>query len=363
MIARYVASLAATVVLTTLFCSTLRFATRSQVLSGKAVEESWKLFFTIDADSSHMYEIDGRLKKSLEEGITFVAEGPVRVDSSSFVITPQEITWTENRTRKTAPGAVLAVQVKWETPADSPDGAHGFIYASLPILPGSFSIHSGDFSWDNKRLVLREVTTNRSSSSLFFARFGFALAAGLPLGIVLHSIGWGFLLSREKKSRIAALPPQGSQIPRTFYPNPIAEWSTWTFVLAIAGVLGCLLVFLSGDFLSSSMIWFIYIALAVGAVIALICTYFTGRSLMTVRIDADSISYARGRGDLQWVMARWADVLQATQKSRTYRGTRREWVEIEFRDKKKKLKLSENIMGYPALRDFIFSLFAQRSSA
>ena len=53
MIPKYLATLALTVFFVTFAASLPQFATRSQVLAGKAVDETLQLEFTIDADSSH----------------------------------------------------------------------------------------------------------------------------------------------------------------------------------------------------------------------------------------------------------------------------------------------------------------------
>ena len=292
----------------------------------------------------------------------------MQIASASVNVTPKDVSWTENRKTITSTGAGLAAKVKWETATNSADGAHGNIYIRFPDLQKltrNVNFHFGGYQKDSHgRWLLRQVTTYRNSLALSFARFFFALGVGFPLAIVLQSIFWAFQLAREKKSRIAAFPAQGSQMSRNYYPDPIAEWITWTVWFGMFGGAGLVAGLSAYDgFPSSTTIWLIYGILAAGFVIAAICAYFTGAYLLTVRVDADSISYARGRGDLQWFTARWGDVLQATQKSRTYRGTRREWVELEFKDMRKKLKLRESIVGYPALRDFIFSLFTQRSNA
>jgi hypothetical protein len=51
--------------------------------------------------------------------------------------------------------------------------------------------------------------------------------------------------------------------------------------------------------------------------------------------------------------ASWSDIRQFTQKSRTYRGNTTYWVEVEFNDGRKKLKISQSIERYPALRDLL----------
>jgi hypothetical protein len=78
---------------------------------------------------------------------------------------------------------------------------------------------------------------------------------------------------------------------------------------------------------------------------------------MTVRVEANGISYARGRDDLQWITVAWGEILLLTEKSRTYRGTVRRWIELQFRDNRKKLKLPQDIEGYATLRDMLFRVF------
>jgi hypothetical protein len=365
MIPKYLATLVVIVFLVSAAASRLQFATRSQVLSGQAVDETWQLEFTLDADSSHTYEITPRLQRILEDGITFVTEGPVHVTSSSVAVTPKDVSWTEGRTHITSTGAALVAHVNWDTPTDSPNGVRGRVYIRFPEIEGlkgnGVTFHSGGYQKDDQgRYVLREVTTYRSSFALSFARFAFALSAGLPFGIVLHSIFWAFVLKNEKKSRLAALPPQGSDLPRTFYPNPIVEWSLWTLLFGIGGFVASMMAgFAVNDgFMSSSSVWVICIILGIMAAVALVSSYFTGRAVLTVRVEPNGISWARGRGELQWLTAAWGEILTLAEKSRTYRGNTRYWLELEFRDmSRKKLKLAQDIEGYPALRALLFQIF------
>jgi hypothetical protein len=364
MLAKYVATLAVAVFLATFAASSLQFATRSQVLGGKAVDEIFRFEFTIDADSSHTYQINPSIKKFLEDNISFYTEGPAHVASATVEVTPKDVSWTENRTTITSTGAGISAPVKWDTPADSANGAHGQIFLNVPEIPGlegkTPNFHSGGYQKDDKgRYVVREVNTYKSSLLLTFARFAFALSAGIPFGILLHSIFWIFVLKNEKRSRLAALPPQGSELPRTFYPNPIAEWSIWTLLFGIGGFVASMMASFAvyDGFMSSSFTWVAFIILAIMGTIALLAAYFTGRSAMTVRVEANGLSYARGRGDLQWITFAWGEILLLTEKSRTYRGTTRRWLELEFRDNRKKLKLAQDIEGYAALREILFRVF------
>ncbi|HMD38222.1 MAG TPA: hypothetical protein VKH15_03010 [Candidatus Acidoferrum sp.] len=370
MIPKYLATLAVAVVFVTLGASSLQFAARSQVLAGKPVDDTFELEFVFDADSTHTYVISPKLKAELEQGITFVTEGPVHVVSSSVEITPKDIHWTEDRTNYTSPGAGLVALVKWDTPASSANGTHGFIYIHFPDIPAVGSkaptYHSGGFQKDDQgRYVLREINTYQNAVLVSLARFSIALAVGLPVGILLHSICWAFVLRSEKRARLAALAlqGQGSQLPRTFYPNPIAEWTIWTILFGIfafpAGMIS--VISASENFMSASMIWVVYVILGVATVIGLIAAYFTGRSVVTVRVDSNSLSYARGRGDLQWLTVGWSEILKLTEMSRTYRGSTRYWLQLQFRDNRKKLKLGQDIQGYPALKELLFSVFKTSS--
>jgi hypothetical protein len=370
MIPRYLTTLALGVFLVTFAASSLQFATRSQVLAGKAVDETFQIEFTIDADSSHTYKISPRIKQFLEEHISFYAEGPARVVSAKVEITPKDVSWTQSRTTITSTGAAMAARLQWDTPADSAIGAHGYIYLKFPEIPGlerkAPTFHSGRYQKDGKgRYVIREVTTYRDAFQLSFARLVFALAAGVPFGVLLHTIFWAFVLKGEKRSRVAEFPPQGSGLPRTFYPDPIAEWTLWLIVFGIGAFTASLMASFSvyDGFMSSTFIWVIYSIMAIAIAIAIPAAYFTGKSLLTVRIDTHGISYARGRGDLEWLDDAWSDILQLREKSRTYRGSTSYWIELEFKDQRKKLKISQSLEGYPALRDILMSVFTAKKES
>ena len=180
--------------------------------------------------------------------------------------------------------------------------------------------------------------------------------------MLLHTIIWAFVLKGEKRSRLAEFPPQGSGLPRTFYPDPIAEWIVWLLVFGIGAFIASMMASFTvyDGFLSSTFIWIIYIMMAIAVAIALPAAYFTGKSLLTVRVDTQGISYARGRGDLQWLNAAWSDIRLFSQKSRTYRGSTSYWLELEFKDQRKKLKFTQSVEGYPALRDIMMSVFTPK---
>lgn len=357
---KYLTTLIITVVLVTIAAASGKFVTLSQVLSGNAVDETLPFEFTIDADSSHTYTIDPDTAQFLEGHIALHTDGPPRILAATVDVKPKNVSWTENRTKITAPGAALTVQLRWDTPSTSANGSHGSIYLDFPVVPGfegkNITFRSGGYQKDSTgRYVIRQVTTYQNASTLSLARFVFALAAGLPFGILLHSIGWAFVLRGEKRSRISAFAPQGAGLPRTFYPNPVAEWTLWLIVVGMGAFSASMMAFFSiqDGFMSSTMMMLPYGSLAFAVLLGVLFVYVTRNSLLTVCVQPGGIAYARLAGDLRWQLAAWSDIRQLSQKSRTYRGNKTYWIEIEFNDNRKKLKIGQSIVDYPALRDLL----------
>ena len=361
MIAKYVSTLAVTVAVLTLVAASLKFATNSQVLSGNAVNESLKWEFTVDD------EIDANLAQFLQTHMGFTTEGPPHIVSASFQVTPKQVSWTENHQKFTAPGAAMSVQLEWNTPSDSANGSRGSIYFNFPEIPGheepTFIIRSGPYQVDSAgRYEIRQVTTYRSAFLVALARFEFALAAGLPIGILLHTLCWALVLRGEKRKRVSALLPQGAGLPRTFYPDPIAEWVFSLLALGLGAFMGSVVACLSvaNGFMSSLLEYIVYIPLAIATASALLVAYFARKRVLTVRVEPDGIAYARGRENLQWTSATWSNTVGVTQKSRTYRGKTTYWIEIEFNDNRRKLKIPQSITDYAGLRDLLASKTAGR---
>jgi hypothetical protein len=368
MIPKYLATLVATVIIATLVASSLKFATSSQVLSGKALSENLKYEFTIAADKPNTYYvINADMAQFLQTHTEFTTQGPPHVVSANIQVTPKQVSWSEDRNTITAPGAAMNVQLEWNTPPDAANGAPGSIYLSFPQIPGlegkTVTLRSGPFQVDSAgRTAIRQVTTYRSAAMVAIGRFVFALAAGLPFGILLHSLCWAFAVWRERRTRLAALQPQSAGLPRTFYPNPIAEWVGWLFALGMGGFMGSMVAGFSvaDGFMSSSLVHVVYIELAIATAIALLVIYIIGKRVLTVRVEADGISYARGRENMQWTSAVWSQMNGITQKSKTYRGNRTYWIEIKFSDGRKKLKIGQSITDYAGLRDLLLSTSAGR---
>ena len=88
------------------------------------------------------------------------------------------------------------------------------------------------------------------------------------------------------------------------------------------------------------------IPLAIATAGAPLVAYFTGKRVLTVRVEPEGISYARGRENLQWTSATWSNVAGADAKIRTYRGRTSYWIEIEFNDNRGKLKIPQSITDY-----------------
>jgi len=365
MISKYFVTLVATVALVTLVASSLKFATSSQVLSGTALRESLKFEFTIAAGGDQYYKINADMAQFLQTHVGFPTQGPPHVVTANVQVTPKQVSWTENRTTYTAPGAAMNVQLDWNTASNSANGSRGSIFLNFPQIPGlegkTVTLRSGPYQVDSAgRIAIRQVTTYQTASMVALARFVFALAAGLPFGILLHTLCWALVVRGERRRRSSALQLQGAGLPRTFYPNPIVEWVVWLLVLGIGAFTQSMMAGFSvaDGFMSSLTVHFVYIALAIAAAIALLIAYFVGKRVLTVRVEPEGISYARGRDNPQWVSATWSNIIGVTQKSKTYRGNTTYWIEIQFNDNRRKLKIPQSMVDYAALRDLLASLTA-----
>jgi hypothetical protein len=219
----------------------------------------------------------------------------------------------------------MVAHVTWKTPADAPNAASGSIHIEFPKIPGlEGSIpdlrNGGSPKTGTGQWVFREITVYRSAASLALGRLAIALAAGLP------------------------------------FPSRITEWNGWDMTLLIVGFVGCILagISVSQGFMSSIIRRVIIISQLGGLLVGLIVVWAaTQAAVVTVQIDAETLSYPRGRGDPKWVTAvtaRWVDLRSAKIKSKTYRSTRTEWLEVEFPDGKKRIirdaKAREAVLGF-----------------
>jgi hypothetical protein len=360
MLPKYLVTLAATVVAATLVVASFQFVASSRVLSGNTLSESLNFEFTIGQYDA----IDADLAQFLQTHVSFTAQGPPHLVAAKVQVTPRQVSW-ESRPPDpfntiTAPGAAMNVQLDWNTPAGSANGASGSIDLNFPQIPGlegkEIVIRSGPHQPDGAQsYVIRRVTTYQSAWMVALARFVYALAAGLPFGILLHTILLGVrLMSAQKRARLAALPTQGTGLPRTFYPDPVAEWAVWLPVLFAGAVWGsaAAAICVVDGFMNS---W-PYIALAITTAIALLAAWFTGKRVLTVRVESEGIAYARGRGNPQWTSTTWDQILGIMPKSVTNRGNQRSWIEIVFDDDRKNLKIPQSITDYAALRDLLASV-------
>jgi hypothetical protein len=249
----------------------------------------------------------------------------------------------------------MTVELQWDTPRDARDGSDGRIYLDFPEilgLEGSYVVlRSGSYWTDSSGgYVIREETAYTHPLRLGLARTLLALSLGLPLGMLLHACGFILVLQRERTARIATLPAEGSELPRTFYPDPVAEWQAGLITLGVAACLSVLITFSSDGFVSQTSVELSYLLAASGAVVASLVARYTGARVLTFRVEQDGISFARGRAQLQWTNVPWSDVTLCEEK--TVKG--KNWIEIAFKHQWRKLKIREtSIVGYPILRDVL----------
>jgi hypothetical protein len=366
MFSRYLGTLLLVLVVVCGVLSQLPFATRSQVRTGQPVTETWTNEFTLGSPSGKYYVIDDALKRVLEQSITFAGAGPVQVTSADVQITPKDVSWEENKTKYTATGAGMVAHVTWQIPDSAKDGERGDVHVEFPKIPGAPSyttdFHHGAYQkTGDGRWLFREASGYHGSLSLVLARMLYSFSVALPVAILLQGIPWSIYLWRVKKARVAELqpPPGAPPLPRTFYPNPIAEWFGWMMTMFIFGFVGSMFAafVLFDNYLSSSFDGFIIVIDILGLAVGLFVVWMARRSVVTVRVDPGEVSVAKGRGEPRWQTASWSQLRCADVKSRTYKGQTSYWVELVFPDGKKR-KVPQSIIGFDALRDLVLERYA-----
>lgn len=364
MLRRYFISLLVVTVVMSAIASTFSFVTRSQVQGGTIVEETWTNDFTLRKTGNIYYPVDSDIKADLEKGVSFVGSGAIRVLSAKVEVSAKQVTWTSNKTTYTAPGGALVSHVRWEAPVDAADGASGTIHVEFPKLSGvpsyDLDFQSGSYQKTGDQWVFREVTVHQGAVSLALGRLVFGTCLGLPVAFLVHSGWWLFCLRREKRIRLAALAPTGSEtLPRTFHPDPVAEWNVWCILMLIFGGVGTLFtgIGISGGFVSSVIARVILGIVGFGVLVGILVVLFVRRSVFSLKIDADSLSVAQGRGEPKWITASWGDLKGAACKSRTYKGNRTEWVEVIFPDGKKRKFYENYLPEYAVVRTVVLALY------
>ncbi len=364
MLRRYFISLLIVTVIMSAIASMFSFVTRSQVRGGTTVEEMWTNDFTLRGIGRQYYRVDSDIIEDLEKGVSFASSGAIRMLSTKVEVSSKQVTWTSNKTKYTAPGGTLVSHVRWEALADAADGAAGTIHVEFPKIRGvpgyDVEFHSGSYQKEGDEWIFREVTVHQGAISLALGRLVFGLCLGLPVAFLVHSGWWLFCLRREKRSLLAALAPTGSEtLPRTFHPDPVAEWNVWCIMMLIFGGIGTLIsgIGISGGFVSSVIAWVILIIVGFGVLIGLLVAWLVRRSVVLLRIDADSLSVAQGRGEPKWITASWGDLKGAVCKSRTYKGNRTEWVEVIFPDGKKRKFYENYLPEYSVVRAVVLALY------
>ena len=342
MIVKYLCSFLVVLVAVSAVCSTLSVITRTCLPAGATMEEVWTSDFTLapqGGEAGKYYFVDGRFAQALQQGITFVGSGPIHILSSTVEVKPKVVTWKDDRKIYSASGGEMVAQVKWEMMAAAADGARGDIHVEFPALGLSpagvpaFQSHA----FQNKgegRWTTREATAYQTPWALHLGRFLSALGISVPMAILLHSIGWAFVLKKEKRIRLEklALPPPGT-LPRIYYPNPIAEWIIWTFLVSAFAAIGTLFagMAISNGYLSLDIRWAILVLQGIGVVVGLIVAISVWVGVVTVRVDTDTISCAKGRSaQPHWETARWDEMKRVQRKARRIQGRTHHWVEVQF---------------------------------
>jgi hypothetical protein len=172
------------------------------------------------------------------------------------------------------------------------------------------------------------------------------------LSILLHAALWYLLVLRpERAVRIAALPAQGSSMPRTFHPDPIVEWRAGLITVSVVAVITTTVVLGWAGLMSDSRADWALTWVAAGVLVAALVARRARARVLTLRVDRHCISYARGRDEpLQWFDIQRADIVLC--KEGSYRGKR--WIVLRCKDRRRNIKIAAAaIVDYPTLRDVL----------
>jgi hypothetical protein len=187
-----------------------------------------------------------------------------------------------------------------------------------------------------------------------------ALPAGLVACLLVHSLAFLLLLRREAERRAAALPARGPELPRTFHPSPLAEWTAGVGVIFHVGWMLALFQVFTNNFGFRgvpSLSYMIVIVSALSVVAAPFAARRAGRNVLSLRVEQDGFSFARGRGQLQWTHVSWSDVT-VREKERDDEGSKKRWMEITFKSGLPGLtihphSLADDQWDYHRLRDML----------
>jgi len=341
--------------------SWLPFAAHCHVLAGATVDEEFAGDCRAYVVPDQFPAVQPKLVPVLQEGVTFVGTGAVKVVSSKLEIPDPNFTRSDRGGYYGTPGVA---RVQWTVPPETPAGSRGWIEVKVAPMErehgflGSFD--SKHTQVRNGKRVFREIVVHRGYLSLIGGRLLYG-AIGLPVALLLHTIWWMRQLRKERPALLAPLlPPDPPKLPCTFHPNPLAEWDGYNLVLVIFSGLG---VFMLGlvlwmGFISGIFVGVVLVTLSVGLFFALLMVWWMRRVVVTLKVDADSVAYARGRGPLQWITARWAEMVSVRQRTMTHKGVTHEWIEMVFPGHVKRPIYTKTILHYALVRDTVLALSA-----
>lgn len=347
--------------------STLAFITLSRVRAGQRVEEAWTLGFVVDPPTGSPRPLDARTTSELARSISFKSSGSIEILSAPIAITRARVSWTLGRTTYTAPGGRLASRVTWRARPDATDGQPGEIDVDVPPsaavkAPYRVNFHTGSYEMtDDGRYVVRQIKAYPTQNRVIVGRCLASLIPAFPIALLLHAIVWPWRLKRAKRAWTAKVtPPDPRALPRTFYPNPISPWVSWTFFAFVAGIIGSIItaygiIHREADPMLDHMILVLEsITLSIGLLFA----WLTARSAPTVHVDRRTIACARGLVRPRCITARWGELRSASPSSKHYRGNTVEWLEITFPDGQR-CKVPSDLIDYETLKDMVVKYYGR----
>jgi hypothetical protein len=351
---RYLLSLLALLVASTLATQFFPFVTHSHVLAGVLVEETFSGQAVAFVSEEKFLGVQARLPSILQENTSFAGTGAVQIITGKLELPNPAFT----RNRKASNYATPALaHVQWMA---RPEGTKGTVETHSGPIESTYGFPAWFEGPRGGPGSLRQVTVHGSNTALAGGRLLFGLAVVLPIVFTLHTPWWMFFLRREKRTRLPALlPPDPPTLPITFHPSPVHEWQGYTFLLLVFSIINLFVLFVVRHGIEIGAMPPTLGVQIVGLLLSLGIFWMLRRGVVTLKLDEQSLSYARGRRPLQWTTNHWADLRAIQVRTVMHKGIKHEWLEIEFAKGQKYPIYHKTILNYPLVRDTLLAMFAK----
>jgi hypothetical protein len=297
---------------------------RKNKLAGAVVEDVYMASILLHkpGTSSYYNSFNTQGLRALKESIRFEGGGALRVLSSELELRATMVQWKAQEpnglrdANYSAPGVEMVARVKWQVSPTAADGEAGDIHLAFskavsnaacePLVHGRFEKR------DNATFMAAEATAYQSTLAWYLGRCQTALVLALPVAGFFNALIWAVVLHLSVK-KLASL-RAGEPVAGTYYFPAPPRLDDWRHACIILG-LCCMPAFIpvysaaADQHMPSFLSAFILSFCGAGLLFAAAMLVYLPRVVVSVRMDAETISIAKGRREpLQWDTARWEEL-------------------------------------------------------